>query len=229
MATAPRPQGGSSHRAATQPAPPPSIAHRVVNDEPISLDEYLEHEQESEKRHEYVDGWMISMVAASWSHSAITSDIDRTLGNQPLDTDCRTASRDLKVAPPSADKSAFPDPVVVCGGPGFDPDQSALLLNPRIVVEVLSPSATDCDRGEKFVRYRQSTPSRNTFSSPRTSPTSSTTSGRMRGAGASPKPMGSTPRSRARRSRLNFHSLRSILTCSRTKTPPRRNNPQSRQ
>lgn len=140
---------------ATKTGPPPSIAHRVVNDEPISLEEYLERERESEERHEYVDGWMITMVAASWSHSAITSNIDRTLGNQLLDTECRTASRDLKVALPSADKNAFPDLVVVCGDPEFDPDQSNLLLNPRIVVEVLSPSTMDYDRGEKFARYRQ--------------------------------------------------------------------------
>jgi Uma2 family endonuclease len=140
---------------AAQPAPPPSIAHRVVNDEPISLEEYLEREQESEERHEYVDGWMITMVAASWSHSAITSNIDRVLGNQLLDTSCRTASRDLKVALPSTDKNAFPDLVVVCGGPEFNPDQSNLLLNPLIVVEVLSPSTMDYDRGEKFTRYRQ--------------------------------------------------------------------------
>jgi len=140
---------------ATRPAPPPSIAHRVVNDEPISLEEYLEREQESEERHEYVDGWMVAMVAASWSHSAITSNIDRTLGNQFLDTNCRTASRGLKVALPVADKNAFPDLVVVCGGPEFDPNQSNLLLNPRIIVEVLSPSTMDYDRGEKFAHYRQ--------------------------------------------------------------------------
>jgi Uncharacterized protein conserved in cyanobacteria len=140
---------------ATKNTPPLSIAHRVVNDEPISLEEYLEREQESEERHEYVDGWMITMVAASWSHSAITSNIDRALGNQFLDTNCRTASRDLKVALPAADKNAFPDLVVVCGGPEFDSDQSNLLLNPRIVVEVLSPSTMDYDRGEKFARYRQ--------------------------------------------------------------------------
>ncbi|WP_103019676.1 Uma2 family endonuclease [Salinibacter altiplanensis] len=155
MVTAPRPQGGSSPRAATQPAPPPSIAHRVVNDEPIPREEYLTREQEREERCEYVDGWMISMGAASWPHSTITSNIDRTLGNQLLDTDCRTASRDLKVALPSANKNAFPDLVVVCGGPAFDPDQSTLLLNPQIVVEVLSPSTMDYDRGEKFARYRQ--------------------------------------------------------------------------
>lgn len=156
MATAPRPQGGSSPRAATQPAPPPSIAHRVVNDEPISLKEYLEREQESEERHEYVDGWVIDMAAAaSWSHSAITSNIDREIGLQLKETDCRTASRDIIVPFPETDRYAYPDLVVVCGGPKLDPERSDLLRNPRVVFEVLSPSTLDYDRGEKFARYRQ--------------------------------------------------------------------------
>ena len=156
MATAPRPQGGSSSQAATAPAPPPSIAHRVVNDEPISTEEYLERERESEERHEYVDGWMVSMAAAaSWPHSAITSNIDRELGLQLKGTDCRTASRDIIVPFPGTDRSAYPDLVVVCGGPDLDPERSDRLHNPRVVFEVLSPSTMDYDRGEKFARYRK--------------------------------------------------------------------------
>lgn len=156
MATAPKPHGERSQRAATQPAPPPSIAHRVVNDEPVSVDEYLEREQEGEQRHEYVDGWMIEMAAAaSWSHSAITSNIDRELGLQLKETDCRTASRDIIVSFPETNRSAYPDIVVVCGGPKLDPEREDLLRNPRVVFEVLSPSTMDYDRGEKFARYRQ--------------------------------------------------------------------------
>ena len=156
MTTAPRPQRGSSPRAATKTGPPPSIAHRVVNDAPISLEEYLEREQESEERHEYVDGWIIDMAAAaSWRHSVITSNIDRELGFQFKETDCRTASRDIIVPFPGTDRSAYPDLVVVCGGPELDPERSDLLHNPRVVFEVLSPSTMDYDRGEKFARYRR--------------------------------------------------------------------------
>ena len=141
---------------ATKAGPPPSIAHRVVNNEPISLEEYLEREQESEERHEFVDGWLIDMTAAaSWSHSAITSNIDRELGLQLKGTDCRTASRDIIVPFPGTDRSAYPDLVVVCGGPELDPERSDRLYNPRVVFEVLSPSTMDYDRGEKFARYRR--------------------------------------------------------------------------
>ena len=159
MTTPPRPQGGSVPTAvedAPQPTPPPSIAHRVVNDEPISVEEYLERERKSEERHEYVDGWMIGMAAAaSWSHSAIASNIDRELGLQLKGTDCRTASRDIIVPFPGTDRSAYPDLVVVCGGPDLDPERSDRLHNPRVVFKVLSPSTMDYDRGEKFARYRQ--------------------------------------------------------------------------
>ncbi len=141
---------------AIQTAPPPSIAHRVVNDEPVSMEEYLERERESEERYEYVDGWIISMAAAaSWSHSAITSNVDRELGLQLKGTDCRTASRDIIVPFPETNRSAYPDLVVVCGGPELDPERSDLLHNPRVVFEVLSPSTMDYDRGEKFARYRK--------------------------------------------------------------------------
>lgn len=140
----------------TQPAPPPSIAHRVVNDEPVSVEEYLSFDREREERFEYIDGWIISMAAAAtWPHSVIASNVDRVLGNQLLDTECRTASRDVKMALPSVDKHVFPDVVVVCGDPELAPDQEDLLLNPRLIVEVLSPSTMDYDRGEKFARYRQ--------------------------------------------------------------------------
>lgn len=141
---------------ATQAAPPPSIAHRVVNEEPVSLEEYLEQERESEERHEYVDGWMVDMAAtASWSHSAITSNIDRELGLQFKGTECRTASRDIIVSFPETNRYAYPDLVVVCGGPELDSERSDLLHNPRVVFEVLSPFTMDYDRGEKFARYRQ--------------------------------------------------------------------------
>lgn len=100
--------------AATLPAPPSSIATRVVNDEPVSWDEYRAYERDTEERHEYVDGWIVRMAAAAnWAHSVIASNVDRVLGNQFRDTECRTASRDVKVAFPAADANAVPDGVVV--------------------------------------------------------------------------------------------------------------------
>jgi len=94
-------------------------------------------------------------MTASWAHSAITSNIDKILGQQLEDTDCRTASRDILVPFPGTDRYAYPDLVVVCGGPDLDPQRKDLLRNPTVVVETLSPSTEDYDRGEKFARYRK--------------------------------------------------------------------------
>lgn len=132
------------------------MSHRVVNDEPLSTEEYLERERHHEERHEYVDGWLIDMsAAASWSHNAITSNLDRELGLQLKETECRTASRDIIVSFPETDRYAYPDLVGVCGGPTLDPERSDLLYNPIVVFEVLSPSTEGYDRGEKFAHYRQ--------------------------------------------------------------------------
>ncbi|PQJ36502.1 hypothetical protein BSZ35_14230 [Salinibacter sp. 10B] len=122
----------------------------------MSTTEYLERERKSEERHEYVNGWLISMAAAAtWSHSAITSNLDRELGLLLKETECRTASRDILVPFPETDRYAYPDLVVVCGEPALDPNRCDLLYNPAVVFEVLSPSTMDYDRGEKFARYRQ--------------------------------------------------------------------------
>lgn len=141
---------------ATEHFIPPALEGRIVNDEPISVEEYLKREQESRERNEYVNGWILSMTAAaSWPHSVIASNIDRELGTQLKGSNCRTASRDLKVVFPSEEGYAYPDVLVVCGTPDLDADRNDLLHNPVVVVEVLSPSTVDYDRGEKFARYRQ--------------------------------------------------------------------------
>ncbi|MFB6098835.1 MAG: Uma2 family endonuclease [Salinibacter sp.] len=156
MTTAPRPQGGSSHRAAPQTGPPPSIAHRVVNDEPISAEEYLERERAAtQERHEYIDGWVIRVSGASIERNFIVSNLNRELGNQLRETDCRVTTNDLRVAFPSLDKYAYPDVVAFCGEPELENEHLDMLYNPTLIVEVLSPTTEDYDHGKKFSHYRQ--------------------------------------------------------------------------
>jgi Uma2 family endonuclease len=156
MAIAPRPQEGSSPRAATQPAPPPSIAHRVVNDEPIPAEEYLERERAApQERHEYIDGWVVRVSGASIEHNFIVSNLNRELGNQLRETDCRVTTNDLRVTFPSLDKYAYPDVVAFCGEPELEEEHLDMLYNPTLIVEVLSPTTEDYDHGKKFSRYRR--------------------------------------------------------------------------
>jgi len=141
---------------ATKSPIPVALEERVVNDEPISAAEYLERERaETEERYEFIDGWIIPVTGASYPHNLIVSNINRSLGNQLLDTDCRATTNDLRVALPSAEKYAYPDVVVVCGEPELDDEQLDMLYNPTMLVETLSPSTEGYDRGEKFARYRQ--------------------------------------------------------------------------
>ena len=141
---------------ATKPAPPPSVAHRVVNDEPISVEEYLERERAAPReRHEYIDGWVIRVSGASIEHNFIVSNINALLHTALRSTECRGTTNDLRVALPSVDKYAYPDIVVYCGEPELDEEQLDMLYNPTLLVETLSPTTEGYDRGEKFSRYRQ--------------------------------------------------------------------------
>lgn len=141
---------------ATRPAPPPSVAHRVVNDAPIAPDAYLRRERMATRdKHEYLDGWIIRMPGASLSHNLIVSNLNRELHAPLRAQGCRAVTSDLRVALPSTDAYAYPDVVIFCGEPDIDDDPMDTLHNPQIVIEVLSDSTADYDRGEKFARYRQ--------------------------------------------------------------------------
>jgi len=141
---------------ATTPSIPPALEGRVLNEEPISVEEYLERERAATtERHEYIDGWVIQVSGASLEHNIIVSNLNRSLGTQLLDTNCRTTTNDLRVALPFVDKYAYSDVVVYCGDPEIEDNHQDMLYNPKVVIEALSPSTMDYDRGEKFARYRQ--------------------------------------------------------------------------
>lgn len=141
---------------ATRPAPLPVLEGRVVNDEPISVEEYLERERAAVgEKYEYIDGWLIAMTGASLPHNLIVSNINALLHNTLRSTECRVTTNDLRVALPSVDKYAYPDIVVHCGEPELDEEQLDMLYNPTLLMETLSPTTEGYDRGEKFSRYRQ--------------------------------------------------------------------------
>ncbi len=170
---------------ATKPAVLPVLEGRVGNDEPISVEEYVERERAAvEEKHEYIGGWVIAMTGASQPRNLIVANVIRALGNQLLETDCRATANDLRIALPSVDKYAYPDVVVYCGEPELDEEQLDMLYKPTLLAETLSPTTEGDDRGEKSSRYRQIDPSRNTSSSLRASPTSNITSDRTTEAGA---------------------------------------------
>jgi Uma2 family endonuclease len=116
--------------------------------------EYLAIDRASDEKNEYLDGVIYSMGGASARHVQIVGNVARELGNQLRDKRCVVYSTDLRVRVSPQGFYAYPDVVVVCGDPVFIDDELDTLTNPLLIVEVLSPSTKNFDRGEKFERYR---------------------------------------------------------------------------
>lgn len=124
--------------------------------------EYLALERESDERHEYLDGLIYAMAGESLEHGDICMNLSRIVSTDLLGSSCRALSKDTKVRSGPIPKSryytkglySFPDLVVVCGEPQFLDEHRDVLVNPKVIIEVLSPSTEAFDRGEKFLRYR---------------------------------------------------------------------------
>lgn len=117
--------------------------------------EYLARERPSATRHEYLDGYLFEMAGASREHNLITSNLNRELGSQLRDRPCEVYSSEMRVCVGPTGLYTYPDVVVVCGEPRFQDGELDTLLNPTVLVEVLSPSTEAYDRGLKFGHYRR--------------------------------------------------------------------------
>ena len=106
-------------------------------------------------RHEYINGELIAMSGASRAHNLITGNIFGELRTLLRGSRCETYANEMRVSTPTTTSYFYPDVVVVCEEPRFEDDVFDTLLNPIILVEVLSPSTEVYDRREKFAHYRQ--------------------------------------------------------------------------
>ncbi len=120
-----------------------------------SVEEYLELERGADERHEYLDGQIYLMAGESIEHSTINSNVTTRLNIALIGTPCQVLSPNMKVRTSPTGLYAYPDATVVCGEPQFHEDRRDILVNPTVIVEVLSPSTEGYDRGEKFLRYQQ--------------------------------------------------------------------------
>ena len=117
--------------------------------------EYLNMERKAVTKNEYLSGQIVAMSGASNAHNIITMNTAYQLYHQLLDRDCFVYASDMRVRVQSPVSYFYPDITVVCGEPRFEDDVFDTLLNPTIVIEVLSPSTAAYDRREKFTRYQQ--------------------------------------------------------------------------
>jgi Uma2 family endonuclease len=132
-----------------------------------TVEEYLALERSSEERYEFLDGKVYLMAGESPDHGTICTNISGQLYNQLRGKPCQVFSKDMKVRSGPEPKSRYeikglyshPDLVVICGEPQFHDEYRDVLLNPTVIIEVLSPSTEAFDRGEKWLRYQTWLPS----------------------------------------------------------------------
>jgi Uma2 family endonuclease len=119
-----------------------------------SFQDYLAVEEISNVRHEYLDGEIYAMAGGSVLHAALSAAVLATLHRQ-LTGRCRVYSSDLRIRVRATGLTSYPDVTVVGGATETDPENDDTVVNPTLVVEVLSPGTRDYDLGEKFEHYRQ--------------------------------------------------------------------------
>jgi Uma2 family endonuclease len=120
----------------------------------LSPEEYLAIERHAETRSEYLDGEMFAMTGGSRKHNLIVTNVVRELSLQLKKRPCEVYPNDQRVRIPETGLYTYPDIVVVCGEPRFEDESFDTLLNPVLIVEVLSHTTEAYDRGKKFESYR---------------------------------------------------------------------------
>jgi Uma2 family endonuclease len=120
-----------------------------------SFREYLAHEEASNTKHEYLDGQIYAMAGGTPEHSALIASVTTHLSNQVRGGPCRVHMSDLRVRILETGLATYPDVAVICGAWQRDTDDTRTVLNPIVIVEVLSPSAEEYDRGEKLEHYKR--------------------------------------------------------------------------
>ncbi len=121
--------------------------------QPLSEEEYLRIERAAFEKSEYHDGQMFAMAGGTPNHALISNRAGSLL-DRAVPPACRVFNADQRIHIAAARTFSYADCLVVCGDPKFASDQQDNLLNPLLIVEVLSPSTQDYDRGKKFELYR---------------------------------------------------------------------------
>ena len=119
-----------------------------------TIPEYLEMEAAATEKHEYYKGEIFAMSGVKRTHDVIVTNLSREVGNKLKDKPCQTFSSDMRIHIPANTLFTYPDLSIVCGKEEFLNDDDWNLLNPTVIVEVLSPSTRSYDRGDKFKLYR---------------------------------------------------------------------------
>ena len=118
-------------------------------------EEYLAFERAADTKHEYLDGQIYAMAGGSPPHNQVCFNAIVAVGVQIRGTECIGYTSDQKIRTDPMDLFSYPDLTVVCGQPVFHDKHKDVILNPKVIIEVLSPTTEDYDRSEKLSRYQK--------------------------------------------------------------------------
>lgn len=119
----------------------------------ITPQEYLDFERKAEKKHEYDNGRIVAMAGASTEHNMIVFNTSGIIWSQLDRQKCRGLSSDMRTGIPACNGYFYPDLSIVCGEQNFEEGKFDTLLNPVVIIEVLSPTTEYRDRNLKFDCY----------------------------------------------------------------------------
>ena len=125
--------------------PPPAV---------LTPEAYLAAERVALEKTEYFNGELLPMAGATRNHNRVKENVAILIGSALDNAVCQSFSSDMRVHLPETGLFAYPDVVIVCGELMLVPNEFDNLLNPSVLLEIVSDSTEDYDRGRKFMRYR---------------------------------------------------------------------------
>ena len=120
-----------------------------------SPEDYLAQERDAEQKSEYLNGFITAMAGTSFEHGLLEANLIREIGMQLKDGPCDVVTSNVRVLVNSTGLYTYPDVTIVCGRPNFLDQKFDTLVNPTVVIEILSPSTEAYERGAKFAHYRR--------------------------------------------------------------------------
>ncbi len=129
----------------------------LAHESKYTPEQYLALERNQEYKNEYFNGQLFAMGGASRQHNQITFNIAGELRSQMKGRPCIAYVNDMRVKVSQTGLYTYPDVAAACGEPQFEDTHMDTLLNPSVIIEVLSDSTEAYDRGEKFAHYRRLT------------------------------------------------------------------------
>lgn len=127
---------------------------KLKTERDFSPEEYLDFERAGDVRHEFLDGQVFAMAGESLMHSRVCTNLSGEVRAKLKGKSCEPLSPNMKVRTSTASLFAYPDLTIVCGEPQFHDTKKDVLINPKIIFEVLSPLTEKYDRTTKFARFR---------------------------------------------------------------------------